>query len=156
MKRQHLILFLITGLVMTGVTMAIAKPAGFMSPHRDPGNNPLAQLDLDTEQTRKIRQLRLSLEESIMPLKLREHRVSGELNILWLQMTPDTGKIKSLQKDIHDIRFQILEKETDFRIAVREVLTEDQVYRFLALGGDRCHGPDKFGFGPPQGRPGRQ
>ncbi len=108
------------------------------------GFSPLAQIDLSTEQTEEIRKLRLTHEESIMPLKVQEHQIKAELDIFWLQMTPDTEKIKSAQKKIHDLRFQILEKETNFRIAMREILTQDQLSKFLALGSDRYQGRDEF------------
>jgi Spy/CpxP family protein refolding chaperone len=65
-------------------------------------------------------------------------------------MTPDTKKIKSAQRKMHDIKFQILGKETEFKIAMREVLTKDQLSRFLALGGEKCQGPDRFGHHPPR------
>ena len=92
----------------------------------------------------------MAFEESIMPLKLQKHQVKAELDIFWLQMTPDTKKIKSAQKKMHDIKFQILEKDTEYKIAMREVLTKDQLSRFLALGCERCQGHDGFEHHPPR------
>jgi len=150
MKTNHLILLLIIGLMITGATSVIAKPDGIMRHYGKPGFSPLSQINLSTEQTEKIRKLRLGFEESVAPLRVQEHQVKAELNIFWLQMTPDINKIKSAHKKIHDIKFQILEKETDFRIAMREILTKDQLSRFLALGSARSHGPDRFDHHPPR------
>lgn len=149
MKTNHFILLLITALVISCTIIANANPRGIMRQHEQPGLSPLAQIDLSTEQTEKIRKLRVAHEESIAPLKIQEHQIKAELNIFWLQLTPDTEKIKSAQKKIHDIKFQILEKETDFQIAMRKVLTQDQLSRFLALGGDRWHGPGECNHRPP-------
>ena len=150
MKINHLILLLIIGLMISGTTSAIAKPGGTMRHNANSGFSPLAQIDLSTEQTEKIRELRVTHEESILPLRLQEHQAKAELHIFWLQLTPDVEKIKSAQKKIHDVKFQILEKDTEFRIAMREVLTEKQLSRFLALGGDRCRSLDEFNRRPPQ------
>jgi Spy/CpxP family protein refolding chaperone len=143
MKTNHLIFLLIIGLMITGATSVIAKPGGIMRHKANSGFSPLAQMELSTEQTEEIRKLRVTHEESISPLRLQGHEAKAELDIFWLQMTPDTKKIKSAQKKFHDIQFQLLEKETDFRIAMREVLTEKQLSRFLAIGGSRCQGPDR-------------
>jgi Spy/CpxP family protein refolding chaperone len=121
-----------------------------MRKHENAGINPMSQIDLSTEQTKKIRKLRVTHKESISPLRLQEHQAKAELDIFWLQMTPDTEKIKSAQKKFHDIQFQLLEKETDFRIAMREVLTEKQLSRFLALGGSRCQSRERPGHHPPR------
>ena len=150
MKTTHLILLLIMGLMITGATSVIAQPGGTMRHKANSGFSPLAQIELSTEQTEEIRKLRVTHEESISPLRLQEHQAKAKLHIFWLQLTPDTEKIKSAQKKIHNIRFQILEKETDFRIAVRKVLTEDQLSRFLALGSARSHGLDRFDHHPPR------
>lgn len=156
MKTKHLILLLITSLIITGATSVMAKTEKPMRFLANSGFSPLAQIDLSTEQTEKIRELRMAFEESIMPLKLQEHRVKAELNIFWLQMTPDTKKIKSAQKKMHDIKFQILEKQTEHKIAMREVLTKDQLSRFLALGCERSQGHDGFDPHPPRPQqPGR-
>ena len=150
MKKIHFISMLIVALMITGATSVSANPRGIMWQHEQPGLSPLAQINLSTQQTEKIRILRVAYEESITPLKLQEHQIKAELNIFWLQLTLDTKKLKSAQKKIHDIKFQILEKETDFQIAMRKVLTEDQLSRFLALGGSGWHAPGEFNHHPPR------
>ena len=113
-------------------------------------DSPLAQLNLTHIQTETIRKLRIDHEQTIAPLRNQENQLRAELDILWLQLTPDAEKIKSVQKKIHDIRFKILEKETEFRLAVRKTLTEDQLSRFLAFGIDRCPAPEEIHHRPPR------
>ena len=150
MKKNYPIFLLFTALMLFSTTSAIANPGGPVGYHEKSDFSALAQIELSTEQTEEIRKLRVAHEESISPLRIQEHQTKAELHIFWLQLTPDTEKIKSAQKKIHNIRFQILEKETDFRITMRQVLTEDQLSRFLALDGGRSHGPDRFGHHPPR------
>ncbi len=150
MRRKHLTILLFTTILLAAATIVIANPGKGMRHQQRNEFNPLTQIDLSTEQAEKIRKLRIAHEESIAPIKLQEYQIKAELDIFWLQLTPDVEKIKSAQKKIHDIRFQILEKETDFQLAMRKILTKDQLSRFLALGGDRYHGPDKFNHRPPR------
>jgi len=150
MKKTKITTILITIILLTAATVVIAKPGKGGRYHQKKIFSSLAQIDLSTEQTEKIRQLRLTYEESTADLKVQEHQLKAELDIFWLQLTPDIKTIKSSQKKIHDIKFQILEKDTEFKIAIRQVLTKDQLSRFLALGGDRYHGPDGFNHRPPR------
>ncbi len=152
MKKNYPIFLLFTALMLFSTTSAIANPGGPMGYHKKSDFTALAQIDLSIEQTEQIRKLRLAHEKSIAPLKIQEHQLKAELDIFWLQLKPDTEKIKSAQKIIHDIRFKILEKETAFKIATRQVLTQDQLSRFLALSGDRCHGTNRFAPHPPPPR----
>ena len=152
MKKIHLAPILMIALMVACSTPVSANPRG---PHEQPELSPLARVKLTTQQTEKIRKLRMAHEESITPLKLQEHQTKAELNLFWLQLTPDTEKLKSAQKKIHDIKFQLLGKETDFWIAVRKVLSEDQLSRFLALDSNGWHGQGEFNHHPthPRQRP---
>ena len=153
MNRHFRTLTLIACLVLAGATIVTANPDD-PGRHGKQGLTPLADLNLSAKQTKEIRTLRQDFEEAIAPLKIQEFETSAELNILWLQIRPDTNNIETAQKKLHDIRYQLMKKETDFRIAVRNVLTEDQISRMLALGSDPCQGfDDKPGFRPhPQQR----
>jgi Spy/CpxP family protein refolding chaperone len=152
MRKYHLILLVLAGLIITGPTMAIAEPDAIMGDHGKTGLSPLSRIDLSNKQTEQIRKIRVTYEKSISALRLQEHQLKAELNIFWLQMSPDIEKIKSVQKQIHDIRFQIMEKETEYYFAVREILTKDQLSRFLVLGGDRWYNPEKQNHLPPPPR----
>ncbi len=149
MKNNYPIFLLFTALMVFSTTSAIANPGGPGGYHKKSDSSVLAQIDLSSEQAEQIRILRIDHEKSVAPLKLQEHQLKAELNIFWLQLSPDTQKITSVQKKIHDIKFQILEKETTFKIATRQVLTQEQLSKFLALDGGRSNGPDRFDHHPP-------
>lgn len=145
MKKIHFIPILVIALMIACATSASANPGAIIRQLEQLG----AQLNLNTQQTEEIRKLRVAYEESISPLRVQEHQIKAELNLFWLQLTPDTKKINSAQKRIHALKFQLLRKETDFRIAIRKVLNEDQLSRYLALSGNGWHTPGEFNRRPP-------
>lgn len=145
MKKIHYIPILMIALIIACATSASARPGAIIRQFEQLGD----QLNLSTQQTEEIRKLRVAYEESISPLRVQEHQLKARLNLFWLQLTPDTEKIKSTQKRIHAIKFQFMEKETDFRIAIRKVLNENQLSLFLALADNRWHTPGEFNHHPP-------
>ena len=97
----------------------------------------LSRLNLTPEQTEKIRILRESYRKESTPLRNEKYERKAELRLLWMQMHPDPDKIKAKQKEIHDLIWQRLEKSTDYRLAFRDILTPEQLTKFLELGGGR-------------------
>lgn len=143
MKTIRLIAIVLFGVIITSAAGAIAKPGGGLRHHEEEEFSLLSRIELSSEQKEKINHLRTAFEKSVAHLRLRQQQTKAELAMFWLQLTPDIEKIRSAQKEMHDIRFQIAVKETDFKMSLRQVLTEDQLTRFLALGGGRHQGPVK-------------
>jgi len=114
----------------------------------------LSKLNLTAEQTERIRTLRESFQKDITPLRTRIFEKKAEMRLLWMQTEPDAARIKAKEKEIHDLKWQVLKKTTDFRLTFRSVLTPEQLSKFLALGGDlkHHHGRDWRGHhGPGKG-----
>jgi len=112
----------------------------------------LSGLDLTPEQTDAILSMRESLENDITPLRIQASEKQAEMRGLWNQTTPDVEAIRALQTEIHELRGQIQEKHTDFRLDIREVLTPEQLTELVELG-NRGRYPGKGGELPdPQGR----
>ncbi len=95
----------------------------------------LSSLDLTAEQMEKVRSLRESGHEEMAPIWAQKFEKKSELKLLWMQMTPDPEKIKARQKEIHDLKWQIQEKIIGYRLAFRDILTPEQLTKFLAMGG---------------------
>lgn len=113
----------------------------------------LACLDLTAEQNQRIRRMQLELEQAVNPLQIRMFERQAELRLLWMQMEPTETAIRAKQKEIFDIRWSIQERETDFWLGVRRLLTPGQRSRFLLQAG----GPERSPFPvrrppPPPGR----
>jgi Spy/CpxP family protein refolding chaperone len=104
----------------------------------------LACLNLTGEQSEKIRVLYESLQKDVLPLRKQAFNIRAELKLLWLQTTPNAQEIKAKQKALHDLKWQMREKRTDYRLAFRKILTPEQLSKYLALKlskGDRSwHG----------------
>lgn len=116
----------------------------------------LPGLDLTPEQTDAIQALHDSLENDITPLKIQVYEKQAELKALWNQTSPDTEYITALETEIHELRGQIQEKHTDFRLDVRETLTPEQLTELAEVGnrGHHLEGPypgKGEGFHPAEG-----
>lgn len=108
-------------------------------------------LDLNAEQTAKIRDLREAHFRDIKPLRDRMFSKRGELRLLWLQKTPDREKIVSMQKEIGSLRDQMQEKMTGHRLDMFNVLTPEQKTKIQAFVAGRGFGPGKGAGGPGMG-----
>ncbi len=94
----------------------------------------LASLNLTAEQSEKIRALRESLLKEVTPIRAQLLSKRAELRLLWIQTKLDPDKIKAIQKEARDLRGQMQEKRTDFRLAFRNILTPEQTSNLLAQG----------------------
>jgi Spy/CpxP family protein refolding chaperone len=155
MKKCSLLAALVT--ILASATFVVASPCGggeWGNPGWAMDGTILSKLNLTAEQTEKIRTLRESFQKDITPFRTRIFEKKAEIRLLWMQTEPDAARIKAKGKEIHDLKWQVLEKATNFRLALRSVLTPEQLSKFLAMGGDwgRHHGRDRRGHpGPGKG-----
>lgn len=157
MKKCSLLAALVT--ILASATFVLAGPCGggeWGNPGWAMDDTILSKLNLTAEQTEKIRTLRESFQKDITPLRTRIFEKKAEMRLLWMQTEPDAARIKAKEKEIHDLKWQALEKATDFRLTFRSVLTPEQLSKFLAMGGDwgRHHGRDWRGHHGPGPHPG--
>lgn len=153
-------------IVIASATLVTAGPGRghkMENPEWSMDDNMLSKLDLTAEQTESIRALRASFQEDIAPLRTQVFEKKAEVRLMWMQTKTDAEAIRAKQKQIHDLKWQVNQKTTDFRLAVRKVLTPEQLSRFLAFGGERrhhrgmdlrdpsCGGPGKGPGGPGKG-----
>lgn len=147
----------LAGLVCCALLIAAvgsAAPWDADEPGPDPGMEQLACLQLTPEQTRRVRTLQAELARAVNSLRIQTFERRAELRLLWMQMSPDEKAIEAKQREIHELRWNILIRETDFWLRVRKVLTPEQLSRFLlqAGGPERSENPDRR----PPPRPGRR
>ncbi len=158
---------LIGMVMMLMAAAAMAAPQGMgrdRGPERSPerfGNDPgLACLDLDFEQTKKIREMRMAYEQEVAPLKIQMYERKAELRLLWMQIKADPKQITAKSRQIHDLKWQIEEKKIDFKLRFRHILTPEQLSKYLANMPDGKHkggmgrgGHHRQGPGPEGDRP---
>ena len=132
------------------------RPRGSACPEQDWAMDhiTISDLDLAPEQTKKVQSLTESFYKALAPLRTQKFQLHTELRLLWMQEKPDIEKIKAKQKDLHDLKWRILEKVTDYRFAFREILTPEQLSKFLVQRCNRPFGPRRGGWhhGPHDGR----
>ena len=111
-------------------------------------------LNLTAEQKTKIGDLRTAHLKDIKPIQDKLHSKAGDLRLLWLEKSPDEGKIRATEKEVRALRDQLDDKKSDYRWAVYKSLTPEQqelLKKNRATG--RCFGPGPgAGKGMGQGR----
>jgi Spy/CpxP family protein refolding chaperone len=104
---------------------------------RDRDGSILDSLKLTPDQIEKVRKLRESYLKDKEPLRNQLFSKRMELKLLWMQTTSDPAKIKSKQKEIHDLKWKLKLKRTDYRLAFRAILTPEQLSKYIILKHDR-------------------
>lgn len=87
----------------------------------------LPHLNLTEGQKAQITSLHETLEKDTAPLRDKLSIKRGELKSLWLDMNPAQEKILATQAQIRSLRGQIQDRTSIYRLAVRRVLTAEQV-----------------------------
>jgi Spy/CpxP family protein refolding chaperone len=83
-----------------------------------------------------------------MPLRVKAFEKRAELKLLWMQLDPDVSKIKTIQKELRGIQAEMDDKNIDFQLDMRKLLTSEQLSRYLTLQGE---GKFHHGCGPIHG-----
>ncbi len=91
--------------------------------------------NLTPEQVEKMKALRKSFLEQVLPLRNELKSKKFELKALWVQRNPDEGKILAKQKEINALKAQLQEKVTKNRLEMRKILTPEQQAQLVSLLG---------------------
>jgi Spy/CpxP family protein refolding chaperone len=139
-------------IMLASASLVMAQPQGGKGkrgPNWGRHASALANLDLTAEQSEKIRAMREAHQRDIIPFQTNLFTKRAELRLLWMQTSLDAEKIKAKQKEIHDLRGQLQEKRTDFRLEFLNILTPEQRTKLLAQRLGRHHGPRGYKGGHP-------
>ncbi len=94
-------------------------------------------LNLTAEQTEKVKTLREAHLKEIKPLLDQIHVRGIELRKLWLAETPDRERIMTLQREVHGLSGQFLEKLAAYHLELRQILTPEQQSKIKDFVGER-------------------
>ena len=122
-------LFAVLIILVASFTVAMAEPRGKpggKDSGREGRRSPYANLNLTEEQKGKIDAMRESLQKEMTPIRTDMIKKRMELNLLWMEASPDADKIKAKQKEIRDLRGIMEDTLTDFRLTVNSILTPEQ------------------------------
>jgi len=137
------ILLIVAVLVLLG-SWAVAGPGGGMGRGMGPGYGvpPMGVPNLTPEQSQKLQELQQSHFNEIAPLQNQMFSKRAEMRMLWSQANPDAGKIEAKQREIQELETQLREKATQHQLAVRQILTPEQLAQMPGMG---------YGMGPGMG-----
>ena len=93
----------------------------------------LSDLNLTDEQTLQLKKLRHDHLLEMNPIQNQMYDKTLEVKRLWLEPAPVLGKIGLLQKEINMLQDEMIEKNLEYREAVRTILTEQQYQQFLSV-----------------------
>jgi Spy/CpxP family protein refolding chaperone len=137
-------LFAVLIILVASFTVAMAEPRGKPGGKdfgREGKRSPYANLNLTEEQKSKIDAMRESLRKEMTPIRTDLIKKKMELDLLWMEDSPEGDKIKAKQKEIRDLRGTIEDRLTDFRLNVNSILTPEQRAELMAK---RAQGRSSF------------
>jgi Spy/CpxP family protein refolding chaperone len=129
-----------------GPRFGLAFGPGFRGPVY--GFPPIPNLTAD--QSAKIQALRDDFLKEIEPLQKELYTKGMELRNLWSNPKADQTAIAAKQKQISNLQSQLQDKATNLGLAIRKVLTPEQLAQLPAFGPGGGFGPP-VGFGPGRG-----
>lgn len=139
MKKFYLIAIL--WLIIASAPFAAAEP-----PMTPPGHlhhiwknedDYFSKLDLTEKQKEKIAKLRENLRKDTEILRSQRYEMIAEMRLLWIDPDSDSDKIMSRAKNFHNHMWKLVEKDFEYRIGIRGILTREQYSKFIDLGGFR-------------------
>lgn len=129
------------------VALAISRP-GYADPPAMPryGAAWLDGLGLTADQQGRVAELRSTSDRKVFALRHEMATKSSELRQLWSAQRPDRKSIQDKQAEMDQLRQQMQDARTEYRLAVLDLLTPAQRETLQAHG--------VTGFGPGPGGPG--
>jgi len=103
--------------------------------------------NLTPEQSAKLQELREQRDKDILPLRNELVAKRSELRNLWLQDNPDEAAIRAKQQEISDLRNQLQDTMTEYRLEVGKILTPEQRAQLRSLRPGKPHRGDAKGHG---------
>jgi Spy/CpxP family protein refolding chaperone len=144
MKKLSILFMVIMMVISATIAMAGPRRCGSgvglgcgMEFGRGMGPNAVANLKLSAEQATKIQALREAHLKKVIPLQNQLFSKRAELRLLWVQIVPDQDKIRTKHKKMSNLRDQIQETTTKYRLELRKALTPEQRAQLIAFRLDR-------------------
>jgi len=101
---------------------------------------PFARLDLSEEQKEKIEGIMSRVDDEALSLRKEMMRARHDLRGAFLEESIDQAEIRKLVERIGELRTKMELRHIERRLAIREVLTEEQRDRLLLHGGRHLPG----------------
>jgi Spy/CpxP family protein refolding chaperone len=113
--------------------MPFRKPEGFWKFE----DQILEKIGVTNEQKVKIEKLRDKLRADIEPLKSQRYEIFAEMRLLWMDPDSESEKIWAKSKALHELIWRLIEKEIEYKIELRNLLSKEQHFKLIEVGGFR-------------------
>jgi len=140
MRRKSLLL---AGVVF-GILVLVFSLAYAERPGRDRGEM-TDELGLTEEQMDSMRDVRYNFRKAQIGLRAELKTARLELRYLMMEESPNQGQIGKLVDKIADTQKELLKQRIDKKLAMKEILTAEQLKKFMKMRGG--HGKGKMGMG---------
>ena len=104
---------------------------------REGRRSPFSNLNLTEEQQGKIDTLRESLQKEMTPIRTDLIKKRMELDLLWMEDSPEADKIKAKQREIRDLKGKLEDRLTNHRLSFISILTPEQRAELLTKRAQR-------------------
>ncbi len=114
------------------------------------GSGTVANLNLSTEQQKKISELRTKMMETMSQVRTQMVTKRLELQKLWSAKRPDRSAILAKQAEMNSLQQKMRQAKVDHRLAVLNLLTDEQRANFTSSHSGcqgNCMGMDMDGMG---------
>ncbi len=138
-KRNILVVGGIVGLVLAILIVSQAIAWGPRGMGMGPGMGWMAYLNLTQEQATKLNSLRQNFLKDTLATRSKLATVRVELQTLFAQAGVDDARLRAKHGEMLKLQRELQEKRFEFRLAVRKILTPEQLAQ-ASLGWGRGMG----------------
>ena len=105
--------------------------------------------NLTEDQAKQMDALNRNFSDKTADLREKLWTKSGELNALMNSADPDPARVRSLQKEISDLRANMDEARTEYELEARKITPDTSYGRGYGYGGPMMgYGMGRGGYGP--------
>jgi Spy/CpxP family protein refolding chaperone len=126
------------------VTIAIALVLLFVLAYaqapRQQQMKTMDKLNLTDEQINSFRDIQYNFQKTVIGLRADMQSSRLELRHLMMQDKPDQNAIANLVDKIGETQKKLLKQQVDRKLAMKAILTPDQLKKFMQMRGDRMEG----------------
>jgi Spy/CpxP family protein refolding chaperone len=140
MRRKSLLL---AGAVF-GILVLVFSLAYAEHPGRDRGEM-ADELGLTDEQMESMKDIRYNFRKAQIGLRAELKTARLELRHLMMEENPNQGQISKLVDKIADTQKELLKQRVDRKLAMKEILTAEQLKKFMRMRGE--HRKGRMGMG---------
>jgi Spy/CpxP family protein refolding chaperone len=134
MKKKLILIVTIASALVLLFTLAYAQAP------RQQRMKTMDKLDLTDEQSNSLKDIQYNFQKTVIGLRADMQSSRLELRHLMMQDKSDQKAIANLVDKIGETQKKLLKQQVDRKLAMKAILTPDQLKKFMQMRGDRMEG----------------